>query len=60
MVTLTKDQEFFIPCEYLVKKGGNYQDSELVEVYKKGDSKKDANCAFQATFIATGKHVGEP
>ena len=57
MYQLLADQEFFIPCEYLVCETNNHEDTDLVLVYRKGDEQKFPIVAFQAKFIATGEHA---
>lgn len=54
MITLTADQEFFHPGNFLVKTTGTYSESDLVVVYARGDATKAGTSSFQASFIAYG------
>jgi len=55
MITLSQDQEFFTPCNFLVKNGGNYEETALVIVYDRNDVTKTGIYAFQANFIKYGE-----
>lgn len=39
--------------------GGDYEDCDLVEVYREGDEARLSIGAFQACFIRTGYNYGE-
>lgn len=52
MVTLTKDQPMLTLPEYLVLVGGNYNDTDLVDVYRVDQPEQIV--AYLALFIATG------
>jgi hypothetical protein len=54
MISLTADQEFFTPCNFLVKDGGDYDESALVIVYNRSDVTKTGVCSFQANYIEYG------
>lgn len=52
MIPLEEDQEVLLQPEYLVKEAGNYDDLDLVVVYRK--CQPDQEVAFIAIYIATG------
>lgn len=52
MITFQSDQEFFSPCEYLVCTGGDYDDYELVQVYRRDDPEKKPWVSYHAGYIA--------
>jgi hypothetical protein len=54
MISLTEDQEFFNPCNFLVKYSGDYDENALVVVYDRNDVSKNGVCSFQANFIKYG------
>lgn len=54
MISLQNDQELFTPCEYLVCQGGDYDEYDLVEVYRKDDVDKKPWVAYHAGYIAQG------
>jgi hypothetical protein len=54
MITLYQDQEFFNPCNFLVKDGGVYEENALVVVYDRNDLTKTGIYSFQANFIKYG------
>lgn len=60
MVTLQNNQEFFSPCEYLVCEGGDYDEQELVNVYRRDDVEKTPWVSYQAGFIALGNDFYTP
>lgn len=45
--------------KYLTLYSGNYEDADLVEVYREGDTDKTSIGAFQAHYIVHGYHLGE-
>lgn len=45
--------------KYFTITSGDYEESELVEVYRDGDEQKNSIGAFQAHYIVYGYHVGE-
>lgn len=45
--------------EMKVLKSGDYEDSDLVEIYNSNDPNKTPIYAFQANWIITGKNIGE-
>jgi len=45
--------------EFRVLRGGDFEDQELVEVYKADDPNKLGMFALQAYWISTGKNFGE-
>lgn len=57
MVSLAQGQPVLLQPEYKVKTGGDYEDTDVVEVYM--DSNPEVTVAFFACYIATGKNPGE-
>lgn len=45
--------------KYFTLHGGDYEDADLVEVYRDGDLDKTSIGAFQAHYIVHGYHLGE-
>jgi hypothetical protein len=56
MVTLQSDQELYMPCDYqyLVCQGGDYEETTLIPVYRRGDIDKIPWVAFHAGYIVCG------
>jgi hypothetical protein len=44
---------------YYTITGGDYEDTDLVEVYREGDEQKTSIGAFHAHYIVHGYHIGE-
>jgi hypothetical protein len=44
---------------YKVIQGGDFEEADLVEVYRSGDDDKKSVGAFQAHYIAFGYNLGE-
>ena len=54
MITLTKDQLLFKDQALAVVEGGNYNDTDLVEVYRLAAPSQVT--AFHALYISTGEY----
>lgn len=59
-ITLIADQELPAAREYKVCKGGEYDEFELVEVYRADDLHKIGIVAYHAGFIAHGNDFYNP
>jgi len=60
MLSIKSEQEVTTGgVTYKVIQGGEFEDVDLVEVYRDGDENKTSIGAFQAHFIAYGYNVGE-
>jgi hypothetical protein len=58
MITLVKDQELATLSEYRVFADGEYENTDLVEVYHINNPSL-ALCAFQAYFVVNGVNFEE-
>jgi hypothetical protein len=59
MITLHDNQVLHIEKHLAVKIGGEYEDTELVEVYNVNDPNKTSLWTYQAHYIMYGYHVGD-
>lgn len=54
IITLRTGQEFFVPGEYLVYRGGEFLLNDLVPVYRRDDLDKTPIAAFPAGYVLYG------